>query len=183
MENFFNPKLLSMLDLTEREPGVLMCKSSAGQVDRQVIAALKSYAGSTPKGRARILFHSGDTALLHEMLIAAPRHTIWPPMLNDRPPQSWTVLEGDIALVRYVPPGEIVDVVHLAANDDEAPSFLHFSAEEWYTMVPLSPMAVYIETKLGPHTQTQFAEWGPQSRHDPSSQILLDKLRSLTAET
>ena len=182
MERFFNPKLVSMLELSERAPGVLACNNPMARIDRDVVAALKRYAVSTPKGRARILFHENDASALHEMLIAAPRMTIWPPMLNERPPQSWSVLEGEIAFIRYAPPGEIVDAVRLAANDESSPSFLRFAAEEWYTMVPLSQMVVYLETKRGPHVETRFADWGPQSSEDPKSEVLFDALRELAAD-
>ena len=113
------------------------------------------------------------------MLIAVPAFTIWPPILNDQAPQSWVMLEGDLAFVRYRPPGEILDLVRLSANDRGSPSYLRLSEKDWYTMVPLSRMAVYLEFKLGPYSQTEFAAWGPRSFEDASARDLAQRLSEI----
>ncbi|MEM8690129.1 MAG: hypothetical protein AAGF81_22590, partial [Pseudomonadota bacterium] len=105
--------------------------------------------------------------------------TIWPPLLNERPPQSWHLIEGDLAFIKYAPPGEILDITLLSARSHTAPSFLRYSGTGWYTTVPLSAQTVYLETKPGPHKETKFADWGPQSSSDPLALPLIQKLKAL----
>ena len=169
------------LGLTERQPGVLLCVREPQTYGQPIIDALKEYAASLPSKRARILLHGDESNHLHEMLIVAPAMTIWPPLLNERPPQSWLVVEGALAFIRYEEPGTIVETKLLAANSSEAPSFLRYSDPGWYTTVPLSEQTVYLETKPGPHVQTQAAPWGPQSADDPGAEELIRRLDAMRA--
>ena len=69
-----------------------ICQKNNGDIVRYgkpTVEALKKYAQSLPQKRARILLHGHESNCLHEMLIVAPQLTIWPPLLNERPPQSW----------------------------------------------------------------------------------------------
>lgn len=166
------------LDVVEISPGVLRSSAGVAIVTEPVVAALKSYAQASARGRARILFHESESSLLQEMLIAAPGFTVWPPILNSNAPQSWTVMEGALAFVRYRPPGEIVDLRVVDAAAGKA-ACVRFAQDDWYTTVPLSPMTVYLEIKRGPYQATTLAQWGPQSADDPQAALLFDKLRAL----
>ena len=170
------------LGLTERQPGVLLCTREPQTYSQPIVDALKAYAAALPNKRARILFHGDESNHLHEMLIVAPAMTIWPPLLNERPPQSWLVVEGALAFIRYEEPGTIVETELLASNSSSAASFLRYSDLGWYTTVPLSAQTVYLETKPGPHVQTQAAPWGPQSADHPAAADLLDRLNAMRAK-
>ena len=171
--------LVEALQLTEREPGVLVCEGDIGYADQALVEGLKQYAAARPAGRARVMFHRDAADGLHEMLIAARAMTIWPPHLNEGGAKSWTVLDGAIAYVQYTPPGDIADIRHLAPAGSHAPSFFRLSAQLWHTIVPLSDMSVYLETKRGPHRQTRFADWGPQSPDDEAARELLERVQKL----
>lgn len=173
----------SLLGLEERQPGVLISVGEAVEYGKPTVDALKRYAQSLPQKRARILLHGHESDPLHEMLIVAPGMTIWPPLLNERPPQSWLMLEGRMAFIEYEPPGNIVRTLCLDAEGSMNPSFLRFTRTSWYTTVPLSSIVVYLETKPGPHVQTKFADWGPQSRDDPAAQALISALEALRSQS
>lgn len=160
----------------ERQPGIVVAPGDANVFGRSAVEALKVYAAACPNGRARILLHGQGSDALHEMVIAAPAFTVWPPLLNDRAPQSWFVLDGELAFVRYKPHGEVVDLHRLSSGGVTGPFFLRFSARDWYTTVPMSEMTVYLETKRGPHGLTTFADWGPQSNTDPAGMALIEML-------
>ncbi len=170
------------IGLRERQTGVLISTGDISTYDQACVDALKTYAASLPKKRARILFHGDETNILHEMLIVAPALTIWPPLLNARPPQSWLMVEGQMAFVRYEPPGTILDTKLLCAKGERGASFLRFSEPSWYTTVPLSEQTVYFETKPGPHVETEFADWGPQSHDDPNAADLLARLARISGQ-
>ncbi len=179
MDKAFDPETVRALGLTEREPGVLVCSGDCAYADRTLVEGLQRYAAGRPNQRGRVLFHGDENDGLHEMLIAARGMTVWPPHINEGGAKSWTVLDGAIAYVQYTSPGDIVDLRRLACDEADVPSFFRLSAERWHTIVPLSEMPVYLETKRGPHRRTRFAEWGPQSQDDPGGQQLLEAVRSL----
>jgi cupin fold WbuC family metalloprotein len=175
-------QLMREYGLTEREPGILTCRGEVARADRTLIDALKRYAGSTTKGRARILFHGDESDGLHEMMIAAPRMTLWPPHINEGSAKSWTVLDGEIAFVQYAAPGDITAVRRLAADGVRGAAFFRLSAERWHTIVPLSEMPVFIETRRGPHLKTRFADWGPQTEDHPDMEALRQAINALDAD-
>ncbi|MEQ9560266.1 MAG: WbuC family cupin fold metalloprotein [Rhodospirillales bacterium] len=164
----------------ENTPGVLSATEGVTTVDADIITGLKDYARSMPQQRARILMHHGHDALIHEMLIAAIEYTLWPPLFNNWGSQSWHVLEGEIAFVEYAPEGDIIEIRIISALRSGLPTYLRLASEAWYTIVPLTGMSVYLETRQGPFQDLPRADWGPQgSLTDPRSAGLRARLKEL----
>ena len=152
---------------------MIFSKSKLGTVGPGLVRSLKTYAQSRPSKRARICMHEDESDRLHEMLIAAPRHAIWPPHRNDSGPKSWLIFEGAIAIVIFDENHDFEEHWTLDANAANGLRFLRLSGTRWHTILPLSESAVYLETALGPYRKTTFADWGPQMYGDREADRLI----------
>jgi cupin fold WbuC family metalloprotein len=118
-------------------------------------------ARAAPRQRARILLHGSSDEVMQEMMIVMTRGQYVPPIWNDRSPKSYLVLSGCLKLVRFHISGAVTDCYRLAANDPTDPFFARINERCWHMSISDSPEVVFLETILGPHRGTMFADWAP----------------------
>ena len=118
-------------------------------------------ARASPRRRARILLHGSADEVMQEMVIVMTRGQYVPPIWNDRSPKSYLLLSGSFALVQFDSAGEITGHQHLAADDANVPFFARINQAIWHMCISVSPHVTFLETILGPHRGTVFADWAP----------------------
>lgn len=173
---YFDQADIGALRLVERKPGLVFSQSELGTIGPRLIASLKRYAKAQPAKSARICMHESEDNRIHEMLIAAARHTIWPPHRNEFGAKSWLAFDGSVVVVLYGENRECEGHLRLEADNPQGFKFLRLSAGKWHTILPVSEYAVYLETALGPYRKTTFADWGPQMYGDRESARLIERI-------
>jgi cupin fold WbuC family metalloprotein len=142
------------------------------------LAELIARAKSVPRRRARILLHGSPDELMQEMLIVMTRGQYVPPHRNDRSPKSYLLLTGSFVLVTFDQRGAVVKHFRLAAAEPAAPFFARINQATWHMAIPLSAEVAFMETILGPHRGTVFADWAPAPDDGPAArQFLADIFR------
>lgn len=149
------------MDLRELNEEVLAATEELSLVTWADAEALKRRAIRVRRRRARVLLHGATEAALHEMVIVMSRGQYMPPHRNDRSAKSWLVLEGSFVLVRFDDYGAIRDHHGLAAGRGGGAFMARIECPVWHTCIPMTELVVFIETGLGPHVATRFADWAP----------------------
>ena len=160
----------------ERSSGVLLPLDGHVVIGAEFVNGLRRYARCQNSGRARLLLHGDETNPLHEMVIAARPFTLWPPHRHDGDGQSWTAVHGTIAYVEFEGSNEISDIIIL---DPRKRFHLRQVKRKWYTIVPLTDMSVYLETRLGRPHGSIFSDWGFETWDHPLGEKLQTSLSAL----
>ncbi len=145
-------------------------------LDRALFDALLERARNSPRRRTNHNFHvSHDehanrflNAMLEGTYIAPHRH------LDPPKPESFLVLEGEIAFFTFDDEGNILEARRLGAD----PMGIDIQPGIWHTAAVLSPHAICFEVKPGPYsplTDKEFAPWAPREG-DPRVPAYLEKL-------
>ncbi len=66
----------------------------------------------------------------------------------------------------------MINTVRLGTAESGLAFLYTFSADIWHTAIPLTPVAVYLETIPGPYLppQTEFASWSPDEADSVAAQ-------------
>lgn len=126
-------------------------------------------ARSVPRRRARILLHGSLDDVMQEMLIVMTRGQYVPPIWNDRSPKSYLLLSGSFKLIRFDESHEVKDCFRLVADEPGEPFFARINRPMWHMCISESPEVVFMETILGPHRGTVFADWAPAPENRPAA--------------
>lgn len=138
--------------------------------------AIVARARSVPRRRARILLHGSLDDVMQEMMIVMTRGQYVPPIWNDRSPKSYLVLSGSFFLVKFDASGEVTDSIRLAADDPKDPFFARINSPMWHMSIAETPDAVFLETLLGPHQGTVFADWAPAADSGPAGRAFFERI-------
>lgn len=137
-------------------PAVWLGAEGLQVVSSQLIADLSAVAAE--RGRARMLLHRDRGDPLQQMVIALRGRAYIRPHLNDRGFKSWHVLRGQLLFCVFAKDGRLRDSSVLGADSAAA---VRLNEPVYHTLVPLSDVAVYIETCSGPFLGTTYADWAP----------------------
>jgi len=116
---------------------------------------------ATEEEKARALLHGKPNAVLHEMLIIHSFGQYIQPHINERSSKSFLVFEGEMVVVVYDESGDIRDHFRLCKLGSESPFFARLNESLYHTVVPLTDQVVFLETVMGPHTETRYAIFAP----------------------
>jgi len=147
--------------MREISPEVVVADDPITLIGAGDLTNVVARARAAPRQRARILLHGSSAELMQEMLIVMTRGQYVPPIWNDRSPKSYLVLSGRFNLVRFDESGVVTDCYRLAANEPTKPFFARINERCWHMSISESPEVVFLETVLGPHRGTVFADWAP----------------------
>ncbi|MDZ7637783.1 MAG: WbuC family cupin fold metalloprotein [Bryobacterales bacterium] len=136
-------------------------------ISQDQIEAVAARAEALPRRRLNWNLHATMEEPAHRFLnvmlkgsyVAPHRHTA-PPK-----PETFVVLEGEVALLQFSEGGE-VEVVSLLGPETQPRIWgIDLMAGVWHSLVVLSPMAAIFEVKPGPYspaTDKDFAAWAPR---------------------
>ena len=141
---------------------VFVADEAVTTISSNDIDFLKHQATVLPVRKSRVLLHGKPEQLLHEMLIVHMRGTYIQPHINQRSAKSFLVVSGTMKLVLYDEDGSIRAHYRLSADDAEASVLIRLNRPYFHTLIVLSDTVVFLETTLGPHDETVYADFAPQ---------------------
>jgi cupin fold WbuC family metalloprotein len=130
-------------------------------IDSSTLNELRGHAMTAPQGNARILLHRDAATRLHEMLIVHKKGCYVRPHINKGSPKSYIMLEGEMVVAWFKEDGVLTQICHLSGAGFEVNRILRFEDEVFHTLLPLTSTVTFVETILGPHTNTIYAPWAP----------------------
>lgn len=126
---------------------------------------LKENAAAAPKRRARLCLHADDAAPVHQMVVALCADSAIAPHRHDAKPESFHVVDGDLAILLFADDGAVERVIRLGAPGSGKPFMCRIAASAWHSVVAESTCAIFHETTAGPfRADAQItAPWAPRT--------------------
>ena len=143
----------------QKSDTVYSAKGSVISISRADVDFLKGVA--TDEKTARVLLHGEPDAALHEMLITHSFEQYIRPHINEQSAKSFLVFEGEMVVVIYEESGAIRDHFRLCAFQSGSPFFIRLNQPVYHTVVALTNQVAFLETVIGPHTETRYATYAP----------------------
>ncbi|MDB3944453.1 WbuC family cupin fold metalloprotein [Gammaproteobacteria bacterium] len=150
---------------------VMAAKGAVTTISRVELNLLRKQATTQREKKARILLHGGSGHSLHEMLITFSNGSYIRPHINESSAKSFLVLEGEMMVFFFDDRGGISDRHLLRPQKSGGDFMLRFQDSVFHTLVVISEAVTFLETVLGPHRQTRYAEFAPE----PSDRLAVDE--------
>ena len=141
--------------------GVFVPDGSFTTISGADISFLNDQVRAIPKRKARILLHSKPSRSLHEMVITHVRGTYIQPHINEFSAKSFLVLSGEMIVFLYREDGAIQAFQRLSALGTKGDFMIRLEKPIFHSLVVLTETVVFLETVLGPHKQTRYADFAP----------------------
>ena len=147
-------------------------------ISKNDVEYLCRVADHAPEKKSRILLHGVIDKLLHEMIIVHRYGTYIRPHINDRSEKSFVMIKGEMMVVLYDKHGSIAEKYLLSAERDGSNLILRLNEPIFHTIVVMSEEAVFLESTLGPHTSTRYADFAPSVEQNDECQHYLSWLQA-----
>ncbi len=162
----------NLVGMATREPSVL--------ISQDQFAPLKQRALQAERLRVNHNFHPSMEDNLHRFLNVMAKGTYVPPHrhASTPKPESFLVLEGEVALILFGDSGVIEQIHILGASTEPRQWGVDLLAGVWHSLVVLSETVVIFEVKPGPYvavSDKDFAPWAPREG-EPGAQAYLGEL-------
>ncbi|MCZ2155328.1 MAG: WbuC family cupin fold metalloprotein [Bryobacterales bacterium] len=136
-------------------------------ISQDQIDKLVARANELPRRRINWNLHTGPDDAVHRFINVLLRGTYVAPHRHVTPPkpESFVVLEGELALFQFGESGEVDCVTLLGPSRTPRIYGIDLAPGVWHTLVVLSPVAAIFEVKPGPYVPTSdkdFAPWAPR---------------------
>ena len=166
------------LDASGRTPA-FFCLKKPLAVDVVTIAELVAYAREKQTD-VRLCLHEGPHERFHDMIIAQHKGGYHRPHKHADKGETWSLMQGAMAAFVFAADGTVTDARRLDADGQ----FLYRVGDaQFHTLIPLSDIVVYHESKPGPFTgpgDSEFATWAPDGKDPEAVEAYLNKLLSAT---
>lgn len=83
------------------------------------------------------------------------------PHLNARSAKSFLVVDGAMEVVLFDASGGVYRHQRLERGRAAGTFLIRLSEPCYHTIIPVTETIVFVETSIGPHTCTIYAEWAP----------------------
>ena len=147
-------------------------------ISRNDVSYLCCVANNTPEKKSRILLHGVIDKLLHEMIIVHRYGTYIRPHINDRSEKSFVIIKGEMVVVLYDKHGSITEKYLLSTERDDSNLIIRLNEPIFHTIVVMSEETVFLESTLGPHTSTRYADFAPGVEEKDECQHYLSWLQA-----
>lgn len=138
---------------------------------------LSTLVKKRPEKTARFLIHGNPESELHEMVIGHAEMKYIRPHINDNSVKSFTVLSGSMAVITFEATGTISKIFHLKEVGKGKPFILRLNEPIFHTILALTGTVIFLETTLGPHLMTRYAEFAPRPDDDVAVEKYLTFLK------
>ncbi|HUS17319.1 MAG TPA: WbuC family cupin fold metalloprotein [Chloroflexia bacterium] len=132
-------------------------------IDRTLLDVATAAAQRDPRRRAILRYHELDEPLQRMLNAVEPGSYVRPHRHADPPKvESFILLRGRAAIIRFDDAGTILEVATLAAGGPQ--HGVEIPPGAWHMLLALEPGTVFYETKNGPYDPTSdkdFAPWAP----------------------
>ncbi len=189
ISSFTFPVFLACLKILPEESSHMLkheelppADASVKLITRGLFETLISQARTSPRLRTNYNFHQSFSENPHRFLNAMLHGSYFAPHRHRRPPkpESFIILEGEVAVIIYDEAGNISAIHVLSSNTDK--QGIDIAPGIWHTLYVISGYAVCFEVKPGPYDPAEdkeFADWAPREGDDPAS---VREYQSLLAE-
>lgn len=165
-----------MIDMKAIDDVVFAAPAVGGVVTRETLAALEQQAWASGRGQCRLLLHGDRDEILHEMVIAVVGQPYIRPHINERGAKSFHLLRGEMMVVVFENEGSINHCTALSGEGSEGDFLFRLSKPMFHTIIPMTESVIFIETALGPHRKTRYADWAPVADGGPAAEAYVDTL-------
>lgn len=136
------------------------------RIDRHIVDQLVEESARNGNCNARICLHTSPTDNFHEMIILQRKGRYYRPHKHLTKGESYHVIEGAMATFVFDEGGSVVDACSLDAHGN----FIYpVGANMYHTVMPLSDLVIYHESKPGPFFRDQdsvYPAWAPDGRNE-----------------
>ena len=120
---------------------------------------------SIAEGRVntRICLHSAPPDPFHDMIIVEYQHNYYPPHRHPQKGETHHIIQGEMAVLVFDDKGSVTNGTILGGPSGSVVS--RVGTGLWHTILPLSEIVVYHESKPGPFLGEQdriFPDWAPR---------------------
>jgi cupin fold WbuC family metalloprotein len=147
-------------DGNARTPG-FFCLKSPVSINVKVLADLKQFSNSSGED-VRLSLHQKSKSPFHNMLILQRRENGYRrPHRHSEKGESWHLIEGEMGAFVFDQNGKITDSCLMRPD---GVFFYHLEANQYHTVIPLSDVTIFHESKLGPFLgegDSIFPAWAP----------------------
>jgi cupin fold WbuC family metalloprotein len=158
---------------------VLYAATPLSGVTADDIAALKTRAMSSPRGRSRICLHADAGDPLHDMVVVHAKGIYVRPHKHPHKPEALIAMEGLARFVEFSEQGEVTSVSVMAPT---ATPVIRVPTNLYHALIIDSDFFVFCESTLGPFSDqsTQFAPWSPAEDDAPAVAQFIDRIADAT---
>lgn len=145
------------------------------------ISFLKTRAGLSKRKRARICFHSDDSAQQQEMLICIRSDCYIAPEYHMHKFESLFVIEGNANLYFFDGSGVVTSTLVLGEENTDSNNFVRIPPKVIHCLVPKSDTFVFIENTIGPFDRngSEKPHWAPSEGDTEGATEFLDSLAKM----
>lgn len=169
-------------DDSGRSPA-FFCMTKPLALDGATVAALAAEARTSGRD-VRLCLHEGPDARFHDMIIAQHKGGYYRPHRHADKGETWHMLAGEMGVFSFAEDGTVLDARRLSPySETGGGQFLYRVGDAmFHTLLPLSALVVYHESKPGPFTgpgDSIFAPWAPDGSEPEAASTFLSRLMSL----
>jgi cupin fold WbuC family metalloprotein len=156
----------------------LFCQGKPITLDRALIADLIARAEDSG-GDLRLCLHQGPEENFHDMIIVQHGGGYYRPHRHLDKGETWHMLHGRMGVFVFDETGAVTDAKILSPDAN----FLYrVGNAQYHTLVPLTSIVAYHESKPGPFMgpgDSLFAPWAPDGSDAAIVSTYLERLKSL----
>lgn len=135
------------------------------KLDDTLFKELFSKAGTNPRKRVNVNFHSSPNDIVQRMVVAIRKGTYIRPHHhpNERKWELLLILKGRANLIFFEADGKIKEKIEVGENSHI--SGIEINPFTWHTLVPITEEVIMFEVKEGPYIPAEkidFASWAPE---------------------
>jgi len=148
-------------------------------ISRELIDSLIEIMEIRGTASARLCLHGSELSELHNMIIVQSRAHYCRPHRHESKVETCQVIDGRIAVLIFDDSGEIDQRFVL---DSRTRPIVRIGADRWHTVLAISKIAVYHESKIGPFLgkkDSLFAPWAPSANQSNETNLYHETLLGL----
>jgi cupin fold WbuC family metalloprotein len=140
------------------------CTEDVVGIDERVVEQLLEVSAQSGHCDARICLHTSPDSNFHEMIILQHRGGYYRPHMHRNKGESCHIIRGKVCFFVFNDDGTIVDQRMIG---EEESIMYRAGMDRWHTVIPITDLAVYHESKPGPYVRqgdSLYPEWAPDGR-------------------
>ena len=146
------------------------CTEENVRVGNSVIEQLLQVSANNGDCDVRLCLHPSPEESFHQMIIL--QHGLRPyhrPHKHASKPESCTIIKGKLGFFVFNDNGHVISSHELEEGRD---TIVRIGDDQWHTIIPISPYAIYQESKPGPYlgvSDSIFPLWAPEDESSPEA--------------
>ncbi len=147
-------------------------------IDAQALQQLEIEAQRAGQCNARICLHTDPADAFHDMLILEHRNRYYRPHKHLQKGETHHIVKGEMAVFVFNEDGTVAGSTVL--RRDGGSTISRVGSGMWHTVLPLSEIVIYHESKPGPFlgdADRLFPAWAPTGSDAAESNQYMERLR------